>query len=855
MAAQVDKKPRLPNECLQLVIRTFSLDIKSLYSFLFVNRFFFHTALPLLMHDVFCTWHLNFRDGRENDKEKLMALVVASVVHHNQRLISDALDPEDILDKFGLELVWPATMDLVSRCLEPGAKMTTDYSKHFTTLSSYIWGETDFDGFLHCKDDTKDPSIDPDESAHPASTFALRSPSSDFIVDRIANLLLYYNYEDVTEICLHINETAQYLSLADKMMRLNTIQLDRDDDELPQEDLATFLDFLRIHHAAFPYKRRLKIEFESSWTKGRHDHTPEARQWAKAFDQGIVTIYKSLGRIYSLDSSDLIDFYTLWDDTDLSGLEELDESDLHRWQHGENQEDQVAFFKRCHNLCSLKLTTETSSTFSWAVDQNTGTMSRCLPVLQDIELFYVGMASDAIRILRDAISAFAPSLRTVAVGCGRYERTSTPPTHYAGKALDHWNLPWMTELKIEIPKLHGLRIGSLDQCSMLKSLILHYGVGKPPQELGDEKMEDTETLELFPKWTLPRLTVLHLDCTPALLFNYDSLETMSSLRQIRFYAHEDSEFMKSVYKIPRLSAHVTPLRDSNSVVPESSLEDHGEKKALPGQGTRWLGGWRLPLLETLTLQGPPSFAFCFDWLKGCPRLQHLDLYSSDLPQRLPLSWMAPCASTLLPLTEPAKIPWVDAFNPTRPQLYQPLGPFSGNVEDPPLLDHQLASLKLHGQWVMSEQDFVRVLTHYTPNLQVLDVEAIHELSDSWRKAYQFGHLILEADRIRCDLGIGGVGGGMPKEIEKVDGQVEEPLPYQVDYSPRRTRLTMVKAHYSIGESEIDDLGMALIGEKDWVEKYTSAGLRVYKFYSQYFADTVNHTFMEFCTDVDEDAPP
>ncbi|KAG0335181.1 hypothetical protein BG000_007735 [Podila horticola] len=805
MTVEVDKIPRLPNECLAHIIRTFAPDIKSLHSFLFVNRFFFHTALPLLMHDVFLTWHLNLRDGRDrDDKEKLMALVVASVVHHNQRLTSDALDPQDILDKFGLKLVWPATMDLVSQCLESGTKMTTDYSKHFTTLTSYIWNETDYDGFLHLKDDTDDPSVDPNESAHPASPFTLRSPRPDGIVDRIANLLLYYNYEHVTEICIHINETAQYLPLAAKMVRLNTIQLARDNDELPREDLAAFLDFLRIHHAAFPYKRRLQIEFESDWTMKLNDHTPEDRQRAKSIHQGMVSIYKGLGRIYALNATYLIDFYTLWEDTDLGYLEELDEDDPDRWENGERYEDQVAFFKRSCAMPPLRL------------------RRRCVRLPCSV---------------------------------AGTNRVSMSPIPYAEKALDHWNLPWMTELKIEIPKLHGLRIGSLDQCSMLKSLILRYGVGNPPQELENGKVEDTKTLELFPKWTLPRLTILYLDCTPALLFNYDSLETMSSLHHIRFYAHEDSELMKSVDKIPRLSAHVTPLRDPKSVVvSEPSQEDSGEKKARPGQGTRWLGGWRLPLLETLTLQGPPSFVFCFDWLKGCPRLQHLDLYCSDLPQRLPLSWSAPCASTLLPPTEPGKIPWVDAYSPTQRQLYQPLGPFSGNVEDPPLLDHQLASLRLHGQWVMSEQDFVRVLTHYAPNLQDLNMEEIHEWDDAQRKGYQVVHLILEADRIRCELGIGGEGRGVPKEEEKVEEQ-EEPLLDQADYPPRRTRLTMVKTNYSIHNSLIDDLGMAVIGGKGWVEKYTSAGLRVYSFYSRYFADTVNHTFMEVGTDEEEGAIP
>ncbi|KAG0354071.1 hypothetical protein BG005_006770 [Podila minutissima] len=545
------------------------------------------------------------------------------------------------------------------------------------------------------------------------------------------------------------------------MVRLKIIRLSRD-DELPQEDLAAFLDFLRIHHSAFPYKRRLEIYFDLDWTKIYHDHTPESRQWAKTFNQGIVTIYKGLGRIYALDSTSLIDFYALWEDTDLGHLEELEENDFYRWQTARN--------------------------------------------LQHIRLHYGGTAPDAVKILNDATTAFAPSLRTIAVECGRYGWGSIPPTYYVGQALDHWNLPWMTHLKIYIPRLYGLRIGSLDKCSMLKSLVLRFGAGNPPQKLED----DNRTLELFPKWTLPRLTELDLQYTPALLFNYDSLETMSSLRQIDIYAH-DSEFMQHVHKIPRLSAHVTPLRDPESV--------------------------------------------------GCPRLKRLHLYGSDHPQRLPLSWSAPCALTLLPMTEPAEIPWVDAYSPTQPQLYQPLGPFSGNVEDPPLLDHQLAGLTMCGRWVMSEQDFVRVLTHYAPNLQDLNVNLIHEFNDANRKGYQVGHLILEADRIRRELGRGGGGGegggegggGVPKEEEKVEKQ-EDHLPDQVDYSPRKTRLTTVRTGYWIDDSQINDLGMAVIGGKNLVKKYTSAGLRVYSFCSRYFADTVNHTFIEQGSD-EEDATP
>ncbi|KAF9332605.1 hypothetical protein BG006_004528 [Podila minutissima] len=407
--------------------------MKSLHNFLFVNRFFFHAALPMFMHDVFITWHLNLRDGRDrNDKEILMALLLPlSSTATRDRLLT-LFDPQDILNKFGLELVWPATMDLVS---------------------------------------------DASSQAPKAKNMKTRSPSSS--------------------------------------------------------------------------------------------------------------------------------------------------------------------------------------------DQNTGMRSRCLPELQHIRPHYVGTAPGAVKILNDATTAFAPSLRTVTVECGRYGWRSIPPTYAVGQALDHWNLPWMTHLKIDIPKLP----------------ILCFGADNPPQELED----DNRTLELFPKWTLPRLMELDLDYTPALLFNYDSWETMSNLRQIYIYAQEDSELMQHVHRIPRLTAHVTPLQDPESV--------------------------------------------------GCPRLKHLNLYCSDHPQRLPLSWSAPCALTLLPMTEPAEIPWVDAYSPTQPQLYQPLGPFSGDVKDPPLLDHQLAGLKMYGRWVMSEKDFVRVLTHNAPNLQDLDVGLIHEFNDANRKGY------------------------------------------------------------------------------------------------------------------------
>lgn len=833
-------KQRLPNECLALIIRTFATDIKSLHSFLFVNQFFFYTAVPLLMHDAFITWELNRWDGRNRkDKEKLMALVVASVVHHNQRSTSEAFDPQDILDKFGLELTWPASMDLVSRCLEADAKMTTDYSKHFTFLEAFLWDQTDYDGFLHLKEDNNYVSTTLDAGVHPVST-TLRLAPPVHITERIANLLLYYNYEHVVHISLHIKDTAQYLPLADKLVRLRTIELAREREELRREDLTAFLDFLRIHHAAFPHKRRLLIDFNCNWTM-RHINTPESRQLAREHQQGMVDICKTLGRIYTLEARDLVDFYTLWEDIDLGYLEEMVERDEDRWSHDEKQEDQVVFFKRCNNLRSLELITKIPSTFSWAVDQ--GTKARqYLPKLRHIDLDYVGFPRDAVRILSDAIASFASSLRTVVVECGVFDRRVEAPDIFPGEILDNWNLPWLTDLKIEIPKLHGLRIGSLDLCPMLKSLILRFGVGKPRQEL-----DANDAVELFPKWTLPRLTELKLDCTPALLFNLDSLETMSSLREIRFYAHEDSEFSRYIDRIPHLSAHVTPLRDPESgLVPEPQVDNEGMAFS-SGQG-RWLGGWRLPLLETLTLQGPCSFVFCFDWLKGCPRLNYLDLYCSDLPQRLPLSWAVPCASALVPKTEATEIPWVDGYDPTPPQMYQPLGPFSGNAEDPMLLDSQLETLRLYGNWVMSEQDFVRVLTHYAPNLKDLDTETIHEESDSYQKAHQFVHFFLEADRIRHEL----IGLGAPnKEVGE-----QEPIPDHMDYPPRRTKLTMVKAKYSIHDSTVDDLGMVLISGGELVEKYTSAGLRVYKFCSWYFVNTVNHEFIEGGPDEeDEDTNP
>ena len=165
-----------------------------------------------------------------------------------------------------------------------------------------------------------------------------------------------------------------------------------------------------------------------------------------------------------------------------------------------------------------------------------------------------------------------------------------------------------------------------------------------------------------------------------------------------------------------------------------------------------------------------------------------------------------------------------------------------------LLDSQLETLRLYGNWVMSEQDFVRVLTHYAPNLKDLDTETIHEESDSYQKAHQFAHFFLEADRIRHEL----IGLGVHnKEVGE-----QEPIPDHMDYLPRRTKLTMVKAKYSIHDSTVDDLGMVLISGGELVEKYTSAGLRVYKFCSRYFVNTVNHEFIEGGPDEgEEDANP
>ncbi|KAG0336747.1 hypothetical protein BG004_007911 [Podila humilis] len=919
--------PTLPNECLIQVIQCFASDIRTLHQLLFINRFFFDTALPLLMHDVFITWQLNYhyREPRAS-KRRLMALLIASVLHHNKELTAHTDRPEDYLTPFGIKLMWPTTttstsasMDLIMTCLRPGVKMTTDYSKHFRVLFSYMWEEAQLGQFIQLynlednnsnNNGERDYDYDCNKAkvnrlVHyglkpcPASKVTLESAMPPLLVDRIANLLLHYNYEDITAIHIHINEIVEYLPLADKFRRLECIDLTREDEDLPPSHLAGILDFITIHNSTFPQRKRsLEIDFSSTWTF--HD-VLDSMNSVIQIQSEMVDILMALKKVYSLDRSHFLDFYRVWDKFDYEHVEafsdydnnsmlvygkDLDGSngDIQRLSKSEICQRQAELLKKCTNLRFLSLHVRDQNVFTWALapdilttatatsssssssttttkflnsnqNQNQSNNQKYLPNLRELELHCHCSPVQAVKILGDAVAAFG--------GCTsllqRIELYSDTPgkCEEFGKdnnnnkndnnsknninevvdnvlrmAMSEWQIPWLTEMCIVVPDLHGLYVGSFDKCPMLKKIQFRFGLGKAIQHNGGggggRGGGEAIMLDLFPKWNLPRLVELDLGGTAGLLFDYESLGTMSSLRTFECYTHELSEYSERIQYIPRLSAHLTtPLHNNSS---SSEIHEVDDYSLLPGtqeQG-RYLGGYHLPNLETLTLSGPNSIVFCFDWLKTCPKLQQITLFNETLDQRLPLSWSSPSALVQLPDAIPGQS---ETFQSSFEVHYEPQGPFSGALDDLPLWDSSLQELKIQGPWAMSEQDFVRVLTHYTPNLERLYLDTIHPGPRGCLMETEFVQLLFQADMVRDELALA---------YQEVKQKGEEEEEEEDDDGPRKvTKLVDIRTRYSSMFFKPLDMGLVGIFDPRPLDLYITAGIRVYTMHSRYYIDEIN----------------
>ncbi|KAG0013105.1 hypothetical protein BGZ81_001236 [Podila clonocystis] len=693
--------PRLPNELLLIVTEHFHDDPKTLWTLLFVGRFFFLAAVPLLYADP-------FKFVRSRHKPKLTQLILASVIHTQRRLsqsrpLASSSKPFTVagfLVRFGLLLVdGCAPPPLLQDALSGLSPTTIDYAQHLKVELPKEELNSKIDSILRPKPRlakidslTKVFGILGQEievqrwvaNTTTAKRFYCKNPS-EFVWKRLAALLIQCYPAGISTLSLGVYDSHWYLPLADKLERLQTVHLQRT-KKMEEEHLQDTVSFLTKNRTAFPRKRPIYLRFDSEWNSpcGRVATPQEKREFKREQQWPRVAFYAAVGSPVHMNASPCPRFYE--DVSTTIGLDSLDsfvDMDRRRFKYGETTFQQ-AFLQRCQNLRALQLLVSDPQLFSWAVAAPSASLTleqRASPPskLQDLNL----RLHTGTNVLKSAAAAYGQSLRKLKV------RAEAQAAHH--KAVDYvgnWSLPLVRKIEIEVTPMSIVRLDDFSECHRLETLKLTVN---DRSGLACCSKTVDNSVRLAPVWKLPNMKTLQLHGMAALQFNFNSLEYCPNLETLRLIT--DLSF--SMTTIPCLLHNNDRAQAHNSSGIDSSQQKAWQKT-----------GWSLPKLRTLDLVGPPSSAFCLDWLEGCPALACLKLTSFN--EHHP--------NVLLCRNDDS----------TAIQTTSPMDDQLTDLQTRLRLDSRLTCVTLDGLWIISEETLLKFLTNYAPRVTELRVDRIDQ---------------------------------------------------------------------------------------------------------------------------------
>ncbi|KAG0355732.1 hypothetical protein BG005_005335 [Podila minutissima] len=627
------------------------------------------------------------------------------------------------LTAFGLELVEPITSPLLQDALDGTSPTTLDYGQflgahmlHSVAIEQilrpsqfYEPAEGGFPLFdIHgARIDSIEPTYDENEREMlrlldlRATAYRLDGKDKTYLrkvaSKRLAHLFIPCYPESITIIDLHACQINPYFRLASKLSVLDTIRLCREKAEvIPEQHLQNLVTFIHMNQAAFPRKKPLHLDFDESWgfspilvNMYRLQHS--AKNCAElAYQKPRITLYEAVGNPISINATPCPKFYDTCKNISVDSLESLCD---YRKRYAISQQ---AFLQQCHRLKSLEMLVHYPDMFSWAVNRlPDGTVEHSkhlLHSLQDVQL------RASLSVLNDVMAAFGNTLRHVKVQYDCLPSTQLDDVIYDVRFSRHcmvgnWNLPFIRTIHIECDVRFGVYVGDFSGFPSLISLKMCLN-GEPI----------AHQAYIAPVWSLPQLKVLELELAAAILFNYDSLDHMPSLEKLVLGS---GRYWKPPVMIPRLSGYFTP-------------EESVDRMATTSEDTSraWKDQWHMPNLKSLILVGIPSAVFCFNWLKGCPSLEVLEI-DATLTFRRGSLW----SSSSSVATMPSSLPAMD--HQSNSHGVEGIDDFGFDHRMTPLLESKLCSIKLAGRLVLTETDLTRILGLYAPNLTKLLVLKSH----------------------------------------------------------------------------------------------------------------------------------
>ncbi|KAG0220548.1 hypothetical protein B0O80DRAFT_531972 [Mortierella sp. GBAus27b] len=475
-----------------------------------------------------------------------------------------------------------------------------------------------------------------------------------------------------------------------------------------------------------------------------------------------------------------------------------------------------------------------------------------------------------IHALNDAMVAFADTLRTVRVHS--YHDNHFGDTWHAESLLRRrrarmtmplYHVPWantigggadflpfpllqLRTLSIDLAVIANVQVGTFEQCPNLESLEIGFGgVSLAEMHPDDQALMDPSSpcpavpltlgsaganialcnpryqqdridRSLFPKWNLPRLQRLELRDLAALRFDFESLSSMQRLETLEMSVGKKtlSWYMPNEFISEQKSAWKKKFSALSSKGAQDGYTNGSSSNSIDMEACRKLWEWSLPSLKTVNLEGPPATMFFLDWLRGCPNLESLSLTTRGQFQSI----------TRRPFFAPPLSP-AHALDDSQEQTLEQ-----------PLLHGRLTNITIAGQWVMSDDDLLSLLTVYTPFLESLHIDRLHERSSL--SGYQFLNVVRRADQINRSF--------TEAPMKVVQAQVESQNKSNEDCAasaseqerdrqrPKTvgTALKSITGKLTLNKRERPMLGLVMIQKED-VEAYQANNIRVYSLINQH----------------------
>ncbi|KAG0356069.1 hypothetical protein BG005_005009 [Podila minutissima] len=747
------KSQWLPNECLLMVIECLNDDLQTLNTLLRVNTFFFKAAVPLVYANPLKFWcDVNYQ----------------AKPHPNLAVLNSTREKLAVL-------LLASVIHSQRTVAQPGVFKVAEFLEKHDVL------------------------------------IALTPLAQDVVHGAMPTTIDYSNHESLETICLDHFHSHRFLPMTDKFPSLKTLQLTRQGAYTQgwADDIVTFIN---AHHTAFPRKKRLRIEFTDDCDMGLVDWdpsagTPEAMlERERRMNKGKLRIafYKAIGDPSEMTATHCPGFYGMAGNIGVNSLIKFTDRDSYRLLYGEGSQ-QAVFWQRCMNLKILEVSVRDPGTFSWAIEKSAdgGSRRHSGNYLRNLKRLSICMDTSLL-VVDNAVVAFGQSLEYLKVS-GRMppqeisHETLFNPQLVKNVRVGNWNFPSLISLNLDLDTDSQIFLGRFDQCPCVEALSLRIRSVKkivvpiPPMEFIDPVCP-------APVWKMPRLRSLRLYCKAALMFDFDSLDNMPALEVLVMVSAGDDQPIPDAYLQP------LSLYRSRQGSPKTT-------EGAPSLGaSKWKDHWNLPRLKTVHLEGPPSWVFCFQWLKGCPSLESIRLTTREGFQRLPLSTLSMNAS---------KVP---AGTLTR---LQPKKTDLENVDDSgfeqglaPLVGSKLQRITLQGPWVMSEHDLSKVLNIYAPNLMSLKTDLIHAVSPQQQTSW---HSVQFLKVIANSIG----SGGRPGQSETgMKGASVSPLRVRSG-----SKLRYICSAYNIdnvSRKDFRDMGLAYV-PKDTLKEYQKRGACVFEF--------------------------